>query len=351
MDTLTHMALGACIGQVVGYKKLGKKALLYGALCGLIPDLDVLYTPFLGEFGSWKYHRHLTHSLIIIPLLASLMAYGMWRYNNRQVGHLKNWMMVMWLAMLSHPLLDLCTVYGIQLLAPFSNMRFEISAVSIIDPIYSFILLIPLILLSFKKLRPYATVSAIVALLLSTAYVAYGWELNEHARNIAVAQLQEQKIPYREVESFTTIFQPFLRRIVVKQDDMMRVGFVSTLKPEHIYWGCRVQSNEPTKSAILNTEPGKIFDWFSMGNLSYSEHNTPDQVLVTDARYGVPGESLFGWWGQLYGLDHTDNHLSASYVGPIQVERGASLEAVKNMFKAAYGQENNFMMTRDINCP
>lgn len=52
MDTLTHMALGACIGQAIGYKKMGRKALVYGAFAAFLPDLDVLATPFLGDYGS-----------------------------------------------------------------------------------------------------------------------------------------------------------------------------------------------------------------------------------------------------------------------------------------------------------
>ena len=58
MDPFTHMALGACIGQAIGYKRFGGKALLFGAVAAGMPDLDVLWTPYLGEYASWKYHRH-----------------------------------------------------------------------------------------------------------------------------------------------------------------------------------------------------------------------------------------------------------------------------------------------------
>jgi len=40
LDTLTHIALGAIIGEAIGGKKLGKKALLVGAAVQCLPDID-----------------------------------------------------------------------------------------------------------------------------------------------------------------------------------------------------------------------------------------------------------------------------------------------------------------------
>jgi len=41
MDSLTQIVLGAAVAEVVGGKKLGNKAPLWGAIAGTIPDLDV----------------------------------------------------------------------------------------------------------------------------------------------------------------------------------------------------------------------------------------------------------------------------------------------------------------------
>ncbi len=40
MDTITHIVLGAAVGEVLAGKKLGKKALLIGAIAGNLPDID-----------------------------------------------------------------------------------------------------------------------------------------------------------------------------------------------------------------------------------------------------------------------------------------------------------------------
>ena len=42
MDTLTQIALGAAVGEVVGGSRVKNRAMLWGGLAGLIPDLDVL---------------------------------------------------------------------------------------------------------------------------------------------------------------------------------------------------------------------------------------------------------------------------------------------------------------------
>ena len=42
MDTVTHTLLGAAIGEAILGKRIGRKAMFYGALTSNIPDIDVL---------------------------------------------------------------------------------------------------------------------------------------------------------------------------------------------------------------------------------------------------------------------------------------------------------------------
>ena len=44
MDSITHIVLGACIGDAVLGKKLGKKGMIVGAIANSLPDADVLGT-------------------------------------------------------------------------------------------------------------------------------------------------------------------------------------------------------------------------------------------------------------------------------------------------------------------
>ena len=76
MDSLTHIALGACIGEAFAGKKLGKKAMLWGAVVQSIPDIDFIAGTWLDTSENLLAHRGFTHSvlcmIIIVPLLALL---------------------------------------------------------------------------------------------------------------------------------------------------------------------------------------------------------------------------------------------------------------------------------------
>ena len=71
MDTLTQGLLGATCGQALYGRRLGKSAITWGALVGMVPDLDMLATPSrrsgsgcgtagrptLSGSGSWSARR------------------------------------------------------------------------------------------------------------------------------------------------------------------------------------------------------------------------------------------------------------------------------------------------------
>ena len=58
MDSLTHTVLGACLGQVIAGKKIGKKAMLWGAIANNIPDIDVITSAWMGQADSLLAHRY-----------------------------------------------------------------------------------------------------------------------------------------------------------------------------------------------------------------------------------------------------------------------------------------------------
>jgi inner membrane protein len=41
MESVTHIALGACIGEAAFSKQIGKKALILGAIAQSLPDADI----------------------------------------------------------------------------------------------------------------------------------------------------------------------------------------------------------------------------------------------------------------------------------------------------------------------
>ena len=57
MDSVTQIVLGAAVGEAVLGKKVGNKALLYGAIAGTIPDLDVIFGNFTDTITAIEWHR------------------------------------------------------------------------------------------------------------------------------------------------------------------------------------------------------------------------------------------------------------------------------------------------------
>ena len=75
MDSLTQIVLGASVGELCLSKKIGNKAMLWGAVAGTIPDLDVLANPFMSRAESLAFHRGISHSFFFSVLGAFVFAW------------------------------------------------------------------------------------------------------------------------------------------------------------------------------------------------------------------------------------------------------------------------------------
>ncbi len=74
MDSLTQIVLGAACGEVVAGRKIGNRAMLWGAVGGTIPDLDVFASFFTDEIASTSFHRGFMHSFLFAALAPWLLA-------------------------------------------------------------------------------------------------------------------------------------------------------------------------------------------------------------------------------------------------------------------------------------
>ena len=84
MDSLTQIILGAAVGEVVAGRKIGNRAMLWGAFAGTIPDLDVMIgSIFMNEINGLAFHRAITHSIFFAVTFSFLIAYYTnWIYKN-----------------------------------------------------------------------------------------------------------------------------------------------------------------------------------------------------------------------------------------------------------------------------
>ncbi|HEY2580665.1 MAG TPA: metal-dependent hydrolase [Mucilaginibacter sp.] len=151
MDSLTHLSLGVCTGEILLGKKLGKKALLWGALAQSLPDIDTFAAFFVSPDKDLVIHRSLTHSLffaVVVGLLLALLARAIHRKNFIPITVLAFFFIFQ---LTLHDLLDTCNSYGTGLLEPFSNHRFSINLLYVADPLFTISLFITSIFLIFKN--------------------------------------------------------------------------------------------------------------------------------------------------------------------------------------------------------
>jgi inner membrane protein len=216
MDPLSQAALGAVVGQVAGYRRVGPRAAAIGAAAGMLPDIDVLFSINGSYFDQLLLHRGITHSLLFAPVVGPPLGWAVWRWERLKAKGRPDtrpvfWMLVVSLALLSHPLLDYLTPYGTQLLLPFSDQRFAVAAMPIIDPVYTALLLVGL--LCSRLVRSRALLTAVLTLLLSSAYLGYGWHLNNAAVTEARRQLEQAGITNADIAAF-----PHARRTQIGWD-------------------------------------------------------------------------------------------------------------------------------------
>lgn len=303
MDIITQGILGAAVGQAIGLRRLGRKAIFAGMIAGLIPDLDVLFKYWFAH-GEMLYHRGFTHSLWFGPALGTVLGYGLARIYNQSVY---TWVMVLSMGLLTHPLLDVFTVYGTQLFAPFSNQRFTIPAVPIIDLFYSVPLLMAVLYGTFFfKHRIKAECIAIIALLLTTSYVLWGYRQNIAAEFYARENLIAEGITVQKIHAFPTLLQIYLRRIVAhcqnrKGDPMIKVGYVSTwnlAQRPKIIWETKALLTDPLFTAITNHPMAKLFTWFAEEQVFLEK--IQQTVVIRDVRYGFPGSPPWGIWAMVF---------------------------------------------------
>lgn len=165
MDPLTHAISGAALARALPRLPLPFRQWLLIVLLAMAPDADYILHYF-SDTLYLEHHRGVTHSLLMLPLwtwlIASLMPLSRERYP------VLPWLIGAALAM--HILLDLITSFGTMILAPLSDWRASFDLVFIIDPIFTGLMLLPLLLGIFLKDR--IRLLAVLSLTLMGFYLA-----------------------------------------------------------------------------------------------------------------------------------------------------------------------------------
>ncbi len=136
MDSITHIVLGATIGEAIAGKSLGKKAMLIGAIAQSLPDIDFIFSIWLRPVDNLLAHRGFTHSILfglMISVLAGIIAS---RWSSSGISRTR-WMVFFGIELGVHLVLDGLNNYGVGWFEPFSGHRFAFDIIYVADPFYS----------------------------------------------------------------------------------------------------------------------------------------------------------------------------------------------------------------------
>ncbi len=284
MDFVTQVTLGGAVGQATMNRELGNKAVLWGMLAGALPDLDVLAYPLMDEISQLTWHRGISHSILLTVVLTPLLGWLISRVHRRAVT-VEKAALFTFLAIGSHILIDLLTVYGTQILAPFSNRQFEWNVLFIIDPLFTLPLLFFLILSLFPGEVRAKLFRNAIGIILATAYVIVALLFKFSAVDSFERALERQDITPERLMVTSTPFNTVLWRAVAETHDGYWIGYHSLLDEtaEIPFWF--VPRNDHLLRDIEDQRAIKTLRWFSED--WFNVQQTPEGALYfRDLRFG-----------------------------------------------------------------
>lgn len=282
MDSLTQIVLGAAVGEAVLGKKIGNKAMLYGAIAGTIPDLDVYIGYFTDTVTALELHRGFTHSILFSILFAPIFGWLVSRFERYK--NVKDWSWLFFWCLLTHPLLDAFTTWGTQLFWPL-NIRVAFKTIFVIDPLYTVPFIVFLILAMFqkrtsKKRRFYNN----MGLLLSSSYLAITLLLKWYTYTKFEEALTEQNIVYTQIDTRPSPMNTILWSANVATKDAFLIGSYSLLDSKPIVFNSYPKNHE----LIANfTDNLKMQRMISISKEWYIITEKNDELYFNDLRFGL----------------------------------------------------------------
>jgi inner membrane protein len=288
MDSLTQIVLGAAVANQTLGKKLGNRAILYGAILGTIPDLDVLVGKFLDPLTATDIHRGFSHSTVFFLLISPILAFLIQKIEQKSQITYKQVLLGVFLCLQTHPLLDLFTTWGTQLFWPLET-RFSLQSIFVIDPLYTLPFLFFLILSMCKNRNDEKRFFwNRVGLIVSTSYLFLTLVVQSIVTNKFEQQLKENNIVYQEVIVKPSPFNIILWTTNVRVENGYWIGDYSFFDTKPIQFQF-IPKQEHLLSTIENEPVVKQLKRITEG--WYCVTQKEDRLLFNDLRFGIMEKS------------------------------------------------------------
>jgi inner membrane protein len=266
MDSLSQIVLGAAVGELTFGKKLGNKAMLWGSIAGTIPDLDILANIFVkDELIRLHIHRGWTHSMWIQIPLSWLFAKLTFRWVKDPLLW-RRWWLFWYLTFLTHTLLDCCTTYGTQLMAPFSNTLVGFNNIAVVDPFWTIPYLLTLgVCLFIRRDNPSRKKWAIAASVWASVYMAYTCVNKLYVHQKMSSSLAAQQIEYNELSTSPSMFNNWLWAGIATSNDSIFIAEYSVLQKDDCIQWLGYPLNKDLIEQCGNREMAATLTWFGQG--------------------------------------------------------------------------------------
>jgi inner membrane protein len=260
MDTLTHALSGALVARVLCARREADAAplsptqasqqgrfpapwdglpgapkpwqcVLVGLIAGAFPDIDAL-AQLAGDVAYLQHHRGITHSLLMLPLWAGVLAWMLhWLFatTRRQRQGWKSLYLVCASALAVHIAGDWITQFGTMLLQPLSDQRFGLGAMFIIDLTFSGLLLAGLAL---AALFPRQRWPAVLGLGAAAAWVGVAYGGQQEAIAIGQAHAKAQGITLQGLNVMPRPASPYNWTVTLFDGQSYHIAHLNTRRTE-----------------------------------------------------------------------------------------------------------------------
>ncbi len=293
MDSVTQIALGAAVGETVLGRRIGNKALLWGAIVGTMPDLDV-FVPLGDAVRDFTYHRSATHSLFVLALATPLVVWLINLIHPRLREHRMRLALMIYLVFVTHVLLDSFTVYGTQIFWPVSEIPVAWATIFIIDPMYTLPLLVGVVAaLVMTRENDRGHLLNRYGLIVSSLYLCWTVAAKYLVEQRLDSEIEARNIDHEKVFTTPTPFNSLLWRAVVMDGSGYFEAYYSLLDGDREIDFNHYTSNQRLLAGIEDSSAVRRLQWFSRG--IYSVSLRQQDIVISDLRMGVEPHYAFNF--------------------------------------------------------
>lgn len=292
MDSVTQLLLGAAVGESVGGRQFGRKAMAWGAFLGTLPDLDT-FIHYANPVDSFTYHRGFSHAFLTFLVLTPLLVWLITRIHPSTQSEKARWVWLILLCLFTHALLDSLTIYGTQIFWPITEYPVGLGSIFIIDPLYTVPLLIGVLAVLIGRNSSSEIPRKIlnIGLTFSTLYLVWSLIAQQWVGQRIEAELAQKNINPGHLTITPAPFNTLLWRFIARVDDGYYDGYVSLFDRPGTLRAAFYPSLDQWIEPLSSIPSAKRLFWFTKGQ--YSIIREGDELTIADLRMGADPDYVF----------------------------------------------------------